>query len=162
VALVPRPPAVPPVHEPSLAVSSAARPLTVTVAVWIAAAGLATAAILDVILTRDGIDYSGADGIHWMTVGGQILWLLFAVGIPAALLVALAFRRRWAWILFLLLNVLILAGDLRSARDTLTADWPWGAWNSGALALRLAVIALLLLPASWAWYRRTAGQARSA
>jgi hypothetical protein len=120
------------------------------------------AAIIELTLAGEGLDYSGADGMHWATIGAQALWLLFAIGVPAALLAALAFRRRWAWLLFVLLSVLILAGSLWSARDTLTTDWPWGAWNAGTLALRVAVVVLLLLPASRAWYRRTPDQSRSA
>lgn len=163
VALVSEPPAEPPPHdERAPAAPSEARPPTVTAAVWLAAAGLVAAAILELTLAGDGLDYSGADGVHWTTIGAQALWLLLAIGVPAALLVALAYRRRLAWLLFVLLSVLVLARSLWSVRDTLTTDWPWGAWNAGTLALRVAVVALLLLPASRAWYRRTPDQSRPA
>ena len=35
-------------------------------------------------------------GVHWVTIGGAVLTFLLILGIPLGLVIALAFRRRWA------------------------------------------------------------------
>jgi hypothetical protein len=126
------------------------RPLPVTIAVWLNVVALVAGGIIAGVSSFSVTQPAGAHQVSpWLILA----FYLVVLALMSGLLAALAFGRRWAWWLWLVMSVLGLT--------TLWSDLQHALEQGGLAAARfvlfstLNVIALvlLLLPSSREWYR---------
>lgn len=130
------------------------RPPAVTVALWLLGSGAALNLIIYLARgSRVSTTRAGAETSFWATV----LVLLLGLGLEVGLLAALAYRRRWAYIAFLVLSLLYLPflwSDARSQLDRGAADFLWFVVTTALQAI--ALVLLLRRPArEWFGFSRT-------
>jgi hypothetical protein len=125
------------------------RPTAVTVALWLFGSGAALA--LTIYLARGSRVSTSRAGAE-TSLRATLLLLFLGLGLEVGLLSALAYRSRWAYIVFLVLSLLslpLLWSDARSQLDRGAADFLWFVVTT---ALQASALVLLLRRPAREWF----------
>ncbi len=126
------------------------RPRTVTVALWIIVATFVIGAVIAAV--REFVGPSSQVSSGQVPLAAALAVTLVGFGLMGGLIAALAFRRRWAWWIWLVLFVVGLPGVWSGLRRSFEHGWFNGAENALFAALDVAAMILLLLRPSREWY----------
>jgi hypothetical protein len=125
------------------------RPTCVTVALCLIAAGLAISTLRLFSTQLLGWPAPVTD----VSAVSSITAVLVVDALWAGLVAAMVYRRRWAYLVYLVVFVLGLLGFISTAQRLLDQSQATLAWSAVAELVQLSGFVLLLLPTARHWYR---------
>jgi hypothetical protein len=138
---------------------SGPRPRPVTIAIWLNVVGLVAAFITAVV---QAFSVAQPTGPHQVSPWLVLALFLVVFALVGALLGALAFGRRWAWWVWLVVSVLSLPTEWSGLRSAFEQGGFSATRFTLSAALAITAQVLLLLRSSRQWYGvgRKAGEPR--